>query len=136
MKLRENQNQQIEYIYSDDAIKEGSMVNLSQEDYEAMKEIEGDILRRLQIAVREGIRTNCKEGVEIARLHKKWLSYIWEEYKTKYHLQIADKIVDDEKLRTYYDKECIGCADFLRNAIRNYIYKEEKEELPKTDLNK
>jgi len=98
-----NKEQYPEYIYSNENIKEGIVVNFGEEEYEEMKEIEEDILKRLKVATNKQLRPDCKEGTEIARLHKKWLSYIWSEYKIKYNLQIADRIIDDKNLKRYYN---------------------------------
>lgn len=136
-KVMEEYGQEMITDYRYDSIDkhDSKMLSLNQEDYEAMKQIEAEIISRLEIAVKQSLNPNSLEAVEIAKLHKKWLSYTWTEYNSKMHLGLVDSYLTDKKFRAYYDKNVKGCAEYLRIAVRNYIYNEEDKENPKSMLN-
>lgn len=111
--------------YSYDAIGEsnGQFENMTQEEYEVMKIIEGEIIKRLEAAVNGGIRDDCLEAAEIAEQHKKWLMFTRPSYSVMEHLRIVRMYVTDPRFIAYYDKNVEGCADFLKRAVEKWLGK-------------
>jgi len=111
--------------YSYDAIGEsnGKFENMTQEEYEVMKIIEGEIIKRLEAAVNAGIRDDCIEAAEIAQQHKKWLMFTHPSYSVMEHLSIVRMYVTDPRFTSYYDKNVAGCADFLKRAVARWLGK-------------
>ena len=136
-KVMEEYGQEMITDYRYDTIDkhDSKILSLNQEEYEAMKQIEAEIINRLEIAVKQSLNPNTLEAVEIAKLHKKWLSYTWKNYNKKMHLNLVDSYLTDNKFRAYYDKNVKGCAEYLRTAVRNYLYNEEHKESPDSMLN-
>lgn len=123
-----NENQygdELKEKYSYDAIGEsnGEFKNMTQEEYEVMKIIEGEIIKRLEAAVQGGIRDDCLEAAEIAEQHKRWLMYTRPEYSVMEHLRIVRMYVTDPRFIAYYDKNVQGCADFLKRAVEKWLGK-------------
>lgn len=123
-----NENQygdEIKEKYSYDAIGEsnGEFKNMTQEEYEVMKIIEGEIIKRLEAAVEGGIRDDCLEAAEIAEQHKRWLMYTRPDYSVMEHLRIVQMYVTDPRFIAYYDKNVKGCADFLKRAVEKWLGK-------------
>ncbi|HCT64046.1 MAG TPA: hypothetical protein DIC60_02030 [Lachnospiraceae bacterium] len=111
--------------YSYDAIGEsnGQSENMTQEEYEVMKIIEGEIIKRLEAAVTAGIREDCLEAAEIAEQHKKWLMLTGHEYTVAAHLDAVRMYVTNPQFTAYYDKNVKGCAMFLKNAVEKWLGK-------------
>lgn len=53
-------------------------------------------------------------------LHKQWLLNYWNDYSKEAHMALTQMYVDDERFKAYYDKIKLGCAVFLRDAMRIY----------------
>ena len=111
--------------YSYDIIDESNekFKNMNQLEYEEMKIIEGEIIKRLEAAVTGGIRDDCLEATEIAEKHKKWLMYTWTSYSVMKHLKVVRMYVTDPRFTKYYDKNVPGCADFLKRAVEKWLGK-------------
>ncbi|MGB4432222.1 MAG: TipAS antibiotic-recognition domain-containing protein [Limnochordia bacterium] len=61
------------------------------------------------------------EGLRIAELHRKWLSFFWPTYSKEAHAGLAEMYVADERFTAYYDDQAgQGAAGFLRDAIAAY----------------
>ena len=54
---------------------------------------------------------------EVARMHKKWLSYSWPSYTKESHANLVNMYVQDERFNAYYQ----GNAAFLRDAVHYYL---------------
>ena len=88
-------------------------------EYEELKSLEQDIFD----ALAEGMKTGDPSGEKAqkaADLHKRWLTYYWDEYSKEAHAGLAQMYVADERFKAYYDKKQPGTAEFLRDAILIY----------------
>ena len=56
-------------------------------------------------------------------LHRKWITLCWGDYSPEAHANLTQMYVDDERFRSYYDKEQPGSAEFLRDAVKIYTEK-------------
>lgn len=95
------------------------LMNMSQEDYEAVTKLEAEVREALAEAFATGDPAG-EQAQKAAELHKRWLTYYWTEYSKEAHAGLAQMYVDDERFTAYYDKEQPGMAAFLRDAIHIY----------------
>lgn len=95
------------------------VMNMSQEDYEAVTRLATQLEKALADAVATGDPASDL-AQQAADMHKQWLTYYWSEYNKEAHAGLAQMYVDDERFTAYYDKEKPGTAAFLRDAIHIY----------------
>ncbi|WP_237150305.1 MerR family transcriptional regulator [Planococcus maritimus] len=95
------------------------MLGMGQEQYEAFKRLEQDILDKLERALTEGEQAGAA-GQEVADLHRQWLGFTWGSYDPKAHAGLAEMYVADERFAAYYDRAGEGAAQYLRDAIIAY----------------
>ncbi len=124
--IRENEEKygaEVRQKYGDTKVNESKarMMNLSQEEYEKMQVLAGEIVSGLELAVQHGADPTGAEGKRLAKLHKEWLSFTWNQYSKEAHLGLAQMYVDDERFTKYYDGKVKGCAAFLREAVAAFI---------------
>jgi DNA-binding transcriptional MerR regulator len=93
--------------------------NMSQEEFDAMIELEKQVKETLAQAVENG-NPNSEMAQKAADLHKQWITRSWGKYSKEAHAGLAQMYVDDTRFTAYYDKERPGTAEFLRDAI--FIY--------------
>ncbi|MER2040249.1 MAG: MerR family transcriptional regulator [Desemzia incerta] len=108
--------------YGRDTIEKSNqkLAGLRQEDYQLMQELAEQILTALKKAMQTNDPTN-EESLQLAHLHKEWLSYSWPTYSKEAHRGLAQMYVDDPRFMAYYDEQAgIGAAEFLRKAIFHY----------------
>ena len=99
--------------------------DLTQEQYRAWKELEEEIRRRLEEAVRSGASPEGPEGREITRLHRRWLTVAGNPFGPDQHRGMARLYLDDQRFTAYYDREVPGCARFLWEAVERWAGQEE-----------
>ncbi len=95
------------------------MMGLTVEQYEKVQELSRQINDSLKTAFEQG-DPSSELAQKVCALHKEWLGYFWDHYSKKAHLGLAQTYVDDPRFRKYYDAIAVGCAEFLRNAIKIY----------------
>lgn len=95
------------------------MLGMGQEQYEAFKRLEQEILEKLEHALKEGEPAGAA-GQEIADLHRQWLWFTWSSYEPKAHAGLAEMYAADERFAAYYEKAGEGAAQYLRDAIIVY----------------
>ena len=119
----EKYGEEIRRLYGKDAVEKSNekMLNLTKEEYAAMKQTEAELLSRLEAAVESGNLPAGPEGGEIAILHKKWLTYTLPAYTNQVHTGIVEMYTADERFKNYYDSKVAGCAEFLRDAVKTHF---------------
>ncbi|WP_400243177.1 MerR family transcriptional regulator [Niallia sp. JL1B1071] len=95
------------------------LMNMSENDYRSMVEVEKTLFSSLQEALKEGNPAG-QAGQKTADLHKQWLSFTWPEYTKEAHAGLAEMYVADDRFTSYYDKVQVGATAFLRDAILIY----------------
>jgi len=122
-KNEEAHGQEIRQAYGDAAMDQANahVLAMSQEVYAEWKQLGDEIRDRLAQAVRSGDRPDGPMGVQIAEMHKRWLSLGPTAYDPKCHAGLAEMYVSDERFRRYYDGEMDGCAQFLRDAVVSWL---------------
>lgn len=108
--------------YGDEAAdaSNAKLMNLTQEEYEAMEKLGNEIKRLLCEAVENGVSPKSEMGQKVMELHKEWLSYTWKTYSRDAHIGVVQMYTADERFTKYYDEETPGCAAFLKEAVENY----------------
>lgn len=122
--LDENEKQygkEIREKYGDDIVdtSNAKMMGLTVEQYERAQELSRQINDSLKVAFEQG-DPSSQLAQKVCALHKEWLGYYWNQYSKEAHLGLAQTYVDDPRFRKYYDDIAVGCAEFLRDAIRIY----------------
>lgn len=113
--------EEIRKKYGNEAINKSNtkVKNMSQEQYKAVTGLEQQVKETLAQAFATGDPAG-ELAQRAAELHKQWLTFYWSEYSKEAHAGLAQMYVDDERFKSYYDKEQPGVAEFLRDAIRIY----------------
>lgn len=97
------------------------MMNLTEEEYTKMQEIEKQLQELLEEAVRSGEYPEDAVGENAALLHKEWLGFTWNTYSPQAHRGLVQMYVADERFQKYYDRNVVGCAAFLKAAVEYHI---------------
>lgn len=114
---------EIRETYGNETVEKANrkFAGLSQEDYNKMQDLAATILVDLKTAM-ETNDSASEEATHVAQLHKEWLGFTWPNYSKEAHRGLAQMYVDDPRFNNYYDKPAgNGAAEFLRNAIFNYL---------------
>lgn len=98
-----------------------SMVrNMTEEQYQTMRAIEGTLLASLQEAMKEG-NPASELALEVAEHHKQWLSFYWPKYTKEAHVGLAQMYMEDQRFIEYYDSRVApGATQFLTACIVHY----------------
>jgi Predicted transcriptional regulators len=93
--------------------------NMTKEQHEEIERLSEDIHATLAQAFETGDPAG-ELAQKAADLHRRWLTFYWDQYTKEAHAGVAQMYVDDERFRAYYDKDQPGIAEFLRDAVRIY----------------
>lgn len=96
------------------------LLAMTEADYERFQTLGEEIQRQLEQAVQNGEQPEGEAGRRITALHKTWLGMTWREYSAEAHRGLAEGYVEDERFTAYYDRNTVGCAKFLRDAIAHW----------------
>ena len=107
--------------YGEETIKQSNakFMNMSERDYQRMKEVEEELFVVLKKAMETGNPAG-ELAQKAAELHKVWLSFTWNKYSKEAHTNLANMYTSDERFTAYYDKQKTGATAFLRDAILIY----------------
>jgi DNA-binding transcriptional MerR regulator len=134
--VEENEEQygkEVREKYGNETVERSNykLKNMTEEDYREVNELAETILAKLAQAMEQGqlpLSGLALQGqlplselaLEIADLHRRWLSFYWDSYSKEAHASLAQMYVDDPRFTAYYDKDHPGTAAFLRDAI--FVY--------------
>jgi DNA-binding transcriptional MerR regulator len=93
--------------------------NMTQEQYDEVTALTTQVTETLAQAFATGDPAG-ELAQKAADMHKKWLTYYWNEYSKEAHAGLAQMYVDDPRFTAYYDEKQPGTAEFLRDAILIY----------------
>jgi len=107
--------------YGDYAVDQSNrkLLNMTEEQYEEMKQVEAEFKQTLAKAHKIGDPAG-ELAQKAADLHRKWLSFNWPTYSKEAHLGLAQMYVDDERFAHFFGDQQPGAATFLRDAVRIY----------------
>ncbi|KEK13161.1 MerR family transcriptional regulator [Lysinibacillus fusiformis] len=126
--IEDNENkygQEIRAKYGDKTVdaSNAKLMNMTEEQFQAMQQLEQQMFERLTEAMELGDATS-DIAMEVAELHKRWLSFSWKEYSKEAHAGLAQMYIADERFTAYYDeRSVVGAAQFLHDAIVAYTSK-------------
>lgn len=107
--------------YGEDAISRSNakIKGMSPEQYAEIERLSQELDDTLKAAFEQGDPAS-ELAQKACELHKRWLSFYWDNYSKEAHLGVTQMYVDDPRFTKYYDKIAPGCAVFLRDAVRIY----------------
>lgn len=114
--------EEIREKYSNETVENSNQkfAGLSQEEYEHMQQLSTQILEDLKAAMQTK-NPESEEALQVAELHKEWLTITWPSYSKEAHRGLAQMYVDDPRFTKYYDEPAgKGAAEFLRDAVFSY----------------
>lgn len=97
------------------------LMGLSETQYGEWMRLDEEIRKRLETAVRGAQKPTDDAARQIAELHKKWLTISMRSYNAAQHRGIAQMYVLDERFTAYYDRNVKGCAQFLTDAVMQWV---------------
>ena len=98
----------------------GKLKDMTEEQFEAMQQLEHQLFQRLKEAMDTNEATS-EVAMEAAELHKRWLSFHWAKYSKEAHIGLAQMYLNDERFISYYDSHVgKGATQFLHDAIIAY----------------
>ena len=100
------------------------LLNMSEAQYKAFKQLEQEVLDTLADACKSGDPAS-PVAQKVAELHKRWLLFTWPSYSEEAHAGLAQMYVNDERFAAYYERAYPGAAEFLRDAV--LIYTEQDQ---------
>jgi DNA-binding transcriptional MerR regulator len=107
--------------YGTEAVERSNarLLNMTPEEYEEVTRLEKEYIGALHAAMKTGDPAG-ELAQKAADLHRRWLSFYWDSYSKEAHAGLAQMYVDDERFRSYFDREQPGTAEFLRDAVLIY----------------
>lgn len=93
--------------------------NMTQAQHEEVTRLADELYETLAEAFKQGDPAS-ELAQKAADLHKRWLTYYWNDYSKEAHAGLAQMYVDDERFTAHYDEKQPGTAVFLRDAILIY----------------
>ena len=100
----------------------GKVADMTEAQFNAAHQLEQSLFKRLK----EAMEDDSKElYLEIAELHKRWLSFYWPKYTKQAHAGLAQMYLADERFTQYYDEQISdGATQLLFDAIKQYCANE------------
>jgi DNA-binding transcriptional MerR regulator len=107
--------------YGKDTVEKSNakVMNMTQEQHDEVTALSNQLTETLAQAFATGDPAG-ELAQKAADLHKKWLTYFWNEYSKEAHAGLAQMYVDDARFTAHYDEKQPGTATFLRDAILIY----------------
>jgi len=95
------------------------VLNMSQDQYAELEKLTAELNETLKAAFEQGDPAS-ELAQKACELHKRWLCFFWDGYSKEAHIGVTQMYVDDPRFTAYYDKIAVGCAAFLRDAVKIY----------------
>lgn len=107
--------------YGDQTVDKSNAViqNMTPEQHAEVTRLEEEVKRMLALALEDGNPAG-ELAQQTAEMHKRWLTFFWDQYSKEAHAGVAEMYVADERFKAYYDDKHPGAAEFLRDAILIY----------------
>ena len=118
----ESYGEEIRQQYGEESVlaSYGKLKEMTEDQYEAVKQLELQLFNRLK----EGLEVQSPTKdlmLEIAELHKRWLSFYWVKYSESAHAGLAHMYLLDERFTQYYDDRVMpGATKLLVDCIHLY----------------
>lgn len=107
--------------YGDETVNKSNakLKNMTQAQHDEVTRLTEELYETLAEAFKQGDPAG-ELAQKAADLHKRWLTYYWNDYSKEAHAGLAQMYVDDERFTAHYDEKQPGTAKFLRDAILIY----------------
>lgn len=107
--------------YGDETVNKSNakLKNMTQAQHDEVTRLAEELYETLAEAFKQGDPAG-ELAQKAADLHKRWLTYYWNDYSKEAHAGLAQMYVDDERFTAHYDEKQPGTAKFLRDAILIY----------------
>ena len=127
--LNENEEKYGEELrrrYDEDIVKKSNekWARMTETEFNEMNELNEKILNMIKQAMLDEADPKSAVGLEIAGVHKAWLSCAWGTYNEEAHAGLVQMYVDDERFTAYYDKAVEGATVFLKDAVLHMLGKQ------------
>lgn len=111
--------------YGDDVADRSNqkLLNMTEAQYKEATQLEAELRAALKEAIKTGNPASAP-AQRVADMHRQWLLHYWPEYTKAAHRGLAQMYIEDERFRAYYDKDQLGSAEFLQQAIDIYTREE------------
>jgi DNA-binding transcriptional MerR regulator len=124
-RLRENEERygsEIRESYGEESVAAANQrfMGLTPEAYAEMEALGERLHAALRQAVAEG-DPSAPLACEVARMHKEWLCYFWPSYSPQAHRGVCRMYIEDERFTAYYEDIVSGGAQFLHDAVHNWL---------------
>lgn len=114
--------EEIREAYGEEQVQRANQqfAKLTEAEYNELQALSDRIIEQLK-ELKDDAAPDSAEAVELATLHRQWLTYTWPSYSKEAHRGLADLYVMDERFTKYYDDAAgSGAAQFLRDAVHAY----------------
>lgn len=112
--------QEIRAKYGEESVKAAynQYKNLTPQQFEGAQNLENQLFTLLGHMLEQ---EDAETLLEIAELHKRWLSMYWPTYTKEAHKGLAEMYIADERFTAYYDERvATGATQLLYKAIAIY----------------
>ncbi|MDQ0057912.1 MerR family transcriptional regulator [Paenibacillus harenae] len=120
--------EEIRSKYGDEQVNRSNqkVKGMTEQQHAELEQLAADIHTTLAAAFATGDPAGelAQQAVD---MHRRWLTFYWDQYSKEAHAGVAQMYVDDERFTAYYDKEQPGIAAFLRDAVFIYTGTEKIE---------
>ncbi|MDQ0111260.1 MerR family transcriptional regulator [Paenibacillus harenae] len=120
--------EEIRSKYGDEQVNRSNqkVKGMTEQQHAELEQLAADIHTTLAAAFATGDPAGelAQQAVD---MHRRWLTFYWDQYSKEAHAGVAQMYVDDERFTAYYDKEQPGMAAFLRDAVFIYTGTEKIE---------
>ena len=91
--------------YGDEIVNKSNaqLKNMTQEQHEEVTRLADELYETLAEAFKQGDPAS-ELAQKAADLHKRWLTYYWNDYSKEAHAGLAQMYVDDERFTAHYDE--------------------------------
>lgn len=124
-KIKENEKKygiETRQKYGDDVVVQSNQTfqNMSKKDYQKAQELEVDIMRLLEQALKTN-NAQSEAAIKACKLHQTWIQMYWPTYSKQAHLALVDMYLEDERFKDYYERAGKGATKLLCDAMHQYL---------------
>lgn len=116
--------EELNNTYGSETVKKSNQKYLRKSKYEIKEhDILTDKLNTLikKVTLLNDVKSN--DAFKMIELHKKWIMFYWPEYNIDAHYNLIKMYTEDERFKSYYDDIQEGSAEFMFEAVKEYIKK-------------
>jgi DNA-binding transcriptional MerR regulator len=125
--IQDNDNkygQELRTRYGNDIIDQSNQhfKNKSKYEIKQQEQLNMDLNNAIKEATKDH-NIHSKKAKLMCELHTKWIQFYWPTYDKAQHLALCKMYTEDDRFKAYYDKISVGSAEFLYEAMKEYLKK-------------